>query len=365
MKKRIIISVTSDLATDQRVLKSAFSCHKNGYDVLLAGRKLKNSLPLNLPFKYLRFRLIFNSSAFFYAEYNIRLFFFLLFSRCDILLSNDTDTLPANYLVSQLRRKKLVFDAHELFPEVPELARRPCVKKIWEKLEDFIFPRLQYSYTVCQSIAGYYNRKYGIEMKVVRNVPYYRQTTSRLLREQFPGKKIVLYQGALNVGRGLEWVIDAMPLIDNAVLVIIGCGDIRQQLETQVERLKLKDKVFFAGKIGGDKLHEYTSSADIGLCLLESRGLSYYYSLPNRIFDYIQAGLPVLATCFPEIENIVATCKTGVLIDRYEADFIAATINDMLNNPLDTSHFGDLAKEFCWENEEKILMGIISPLNPP
>jgi hypothetical protein len=119
--KRIILSVTNDLCSDRRVLKVAHTCCHNGYDVLLVGRKLKKSPPLNLPFKSKRLRLCFNRSAFFYAEYNLRLFFLLLFSKVDILLSNDTDTLLANYLASKIRRKKLVFDAHEIFPEVPEL----------------------------------------------------------------------------------------------------------------------------------------------------------------------------------------------------------------------------------------------------
>jgi len=360
MKKRIIISVTSDLATDQRVLKVANSCHKNGYDVLLVGRKLKNSLPVNQPFATKRMRLFFNRSAFFYAEYNLRLFFKLLFSRADIFLSNDTDTLLANYLASKIRRKKLVFDAHELFPEVPELTNRPKTKRIWEKNENWIFPKLNYSYTVCQSIADYYNEKYGINMQVVRNVPYYQEKTLREKKLVFGNKKIIIYQGALNVGRRIEWVIDAMPLIDNAILVIIGDGDIRAQLEKQTKDLNLSEKVVFLGKIPADKLYEYTISADIGLCLLENRGLSYYFSLPNRIFDYIQARIPVLASDLPEIANIVEQYKTGKLIDNYTPDFLAKTITEILSQPIDTQHLDEISKELCWENEEKILLEIIT-----
>ena len=358
MRKRIIISVTSDLATDQRVLKTADSCHKNGYDVLLVGRKMKKSLPVNTSFAVKRFRLLFNRSALFYAEYNIRLFFLLLFSRADILLSNDTDTLPANYFASRIRRKKLVFDAHELFPEVPELTNRPKVKRIWEKIENRIFPKLKHSYTVCRSIADYYNLKYGINMQVVRNVPYYREFSKTGILS-YSGKKIILYQGALNIGRGLEWIINAMPLIENAVFVIIGDGDIRHQLEKQAENLNLSEKVVFLGKISGDELYKYTSDADIGLCLLDNRGLSYYFSLPNRIFDYIQARVPVLASDFPEISKIVTHYNTGKLIDNYAPEYLAETISEMLENPIDTQHFDKISKELCWENEEKILLRII------
>jgi len=357
--KRIIISVTNDISTDRRVLKVAHSCHDNGYEVLLIGRKLEKSQPLLLPFKYKRLRFLFNRSVLFYAEYNIRLFLLLLFSKAYILLSNDTDTLLANYLASKIRRKKLVFDAHELFPEVPELAHRPKVKRIWEKIEDWIFPHLKHCYTVCQPIADYYNKKYNINMRVVRNVPHYSQPSGKKLLD-YSGRKIILYQGALNVGRGLEWIIDAMPLVYSAVFVIIGDGDIAIHLKEQVSKLNLNDKVFFLGRISGSELHKYTPSADLGVCLLENRGLNYYYSLPNRIFDYMHAGVPVLATNFPEISNIVKTHDTGILIDRYEPEYLAKIINNFFTKKNDTKHFTETAKQFCWEEEKKLLLAILS-----
>ena len=357
MKKRIIISVSSDLCTDQRVLKVSKTCYENGFDVLLVGRKLKYSLPLETPFPHKRWRLFFNSSFAFYAELNIRLFFFLLFCKADILLSNDTDTLAANFLASKLRKKKLVFDAHELFPEVPELTNRPNVKRVWTKIEDLFFPHLQHSYTVCNSIAAYYNHKYNINMKVVRNVPYYCPAPTQ--QKQSQNIKTILYQGAVNTGRGLEWVIDAMPYVKDAQLLIIGSGDIKPQLEEKVRAMQLTDKIRFKDKMKPEALLSYTRQADLGLCLLENKGLSYYYALPNRIFDYINAGIPVLATRFPEIEAIVDTYQTGALIDNYEPEYLAQTINEMMEHPYSTEHFQSLASKFCWENEEKILLDII------
>lgn len=357
MKKRIFISVTSDLSTDQRVLKVAQTCHQNDYEVVLIGRKLSSSTHLELPFRYKRFKLLFNSSFLFYAEFNIRLFFFLLFRKMDLLISNDTDTLAANFLVSKIRNKALIFDAHELFPEVPELQNRAFVKNIWTKMEDIIFPKLKYCYTVCNSIADYYNRKYKLNMQVVRNVPYFKTESKKLLN--YGENKIILYQGALNVGRGLEWVIDAMPLIQHAVLVIIGDGDIKSELERKVLEKNLSAKVKFLGKISGNELYRYTSSADIGLCLLENKGLSYYYSLPNRIFDLIQAHVPILASNFPEIASIVKQHNTGCVIDHYEPEYLSEIITEMLNNPMQTDHFSELSKEFCWENEEKVLIELL------
>ena len=192
-------------------------------------------------------------------------------------------------------------------------------------------------------------------MKVVRNVPYFSQPVEEKLLH-YSGKKIMLYQGAVNVGRGLEWVIDAMPLVHHAVLVIIGDGDITNALKQQVNNLQINDKVFFLGRIAGAELHKYTPSADLGLCLLENRGLNYYYALPNRIFDYLHAGVPVLATDFPEIANIVGNHKTGILVNHYEPEYLAELLNDFFAKGFDTSHFAELAKQFCWEEEEKVLL---------
>ncbi|MDD4199200.1 MAG: glycosyltransferase, partial [Paludibacter sp.] len=227
MNKRIIISVSNDLATDQRVWKVANSLSRNGYEVHLTGRRLKNSFPLTSSIAHKRLRLLFNKGFLFYVELNIRLFLLLLFSSADIFYANDTDTLPACFLAAKIKNIKLIFDAHELFPEVPELQNRPLVKKVWKIIEDIFFPHLTTAFTVCQSIADYYNQKYHINMKVIKNVPYLHDPNEKKII--IPGKKIILYQGAVNIGRGLEWVIDAMPYIDNAILYIVGSGDILTQ----------------------------------------------------------------------------------------------------------------------------------------
>jgi glycosyltransferase involved in cell wall biosynthesis len=359
MQKTAIVCVTNDLTTDQRVHKTCLTLQKCGYWVIAAGRLLPESMLLERSYFTLRRKLWFHRGPLFYAEFNIRFFSYLLTADVDLIYANDLDTLPAAYFAAKLRHKKLIYDTHELFTEVPELKDRPIVRMIWQKIENYFLPRLNQTITVCNSIAEYYNKRYGIRMKVVRNMPLYRPKTKNN-QIFYSGKKIILYQGAINIGRGLDWVIEAMPLIENAVLLIIGDGDIKMKLESQVKDLKLEDKVKFIGKIPVEKLYEYTSSADIGLCLLEDKGLNYYYSLPNRIFDFIQAEVPVLATRFPEIAQVVEKYKSGVLIDHYEPSFLAETIHKMLNFPIGKEHFETAAKELCWENEEKMLISVIN-----
>ena len=354
---RVVILTTNDFCTDRRVMKVASVFRQLNFELILLGRLTHNSQPLQLDAQVKRFRMLFHHSFLFYAEYNVRAFFYLLFASYSHILSNDTDTLPAAFLVSKLRRKKLLFDAHELFPEVPELHNRKFVKNCWHGIEQFIFPQLKFSYTVSRSIAQHYNRKYGMQMQVVRNMPELQMHEKGI--NNFGSEKIILYQGALNKGRGLEWIIDAMPFVDKAMLLIIGTGDIEKQLHERVLLNGTADKVKFLGRIDGNELTKYTALASVGLCMLEPLGLSYQYALPNRIFDYLHANVPVIATDFNEIRAIVDTYKTGVLINTQDPKQIALAVNKILNEGFDTSHFATVAQQLCWENESKKLIEII------
>ena len=227
---RVILSVTNDLVTDQRVHRSCSALSEAGFRVTLVGRRLPGSAPLQRPYHTRRLSLLFRKKALFYAEYNLRLFLHLLFAPADLFYANDTDTLLANYLAARLRRKPLFFDAHEMFPEVPELVGRDRVRRVWTKIEDLIFPRLarrpdMAAVTVCQSIADIYRQRYGLSMAVVRNVPLPSPSTSApvddLLAAVPAGKRILLYQGAINIGRGIEWMMAAMPMRSKTLMMLL------------------------------------------------------------------------------------------------------------------------------------------------
>jgi len=357
-KKRVIISVSNNLETDQRVNKVASTLYNNGFEVLLVGLKNKSPHTTKQPFATKRLPSFFKKGFLFYAELNIRLFFFLLFSSCDILLANDTDTVIPNFLVSKIRRKKLVVDLHELYPEVPEVTDRKFVKKFWTSVENLIFPYIKTGYTVCQSIADYYKEKYGMQLKVVRNIPAQKPFVEKTNLLAYNDKKIILYQGAVNEGRGIEWLIDAMPYLDNAVFVIIGKGDLYEEMQEKVRKMQLGDQIIFKGIVPFQELAAYTSCADLGVCLLEQKGLSYYYSLPNRVFDFMQAHIPLLATDFPEIANVINSYGTGRLINRYEPEYLACVIREMLTQPVNHSLYEKANNEFNWEKEKEVLLRI-------
>jgi glycosyltransferase involved in cell wall biosynthesis len=361
-KKRIILSVINNLETDQRIHKVASTLHNNGFEVLVVGSQNKKCKPYSQPYQTKRLPVLFKKRFLFYGEYSIRLFFYLLFSRCDILVANDTDTVIPNFLVSKMRRKKLVIDIHELFPEVPEVVNRKLVKSVWTGIESLLFPRIKHGYTVSDSIAEYYKEKYNICLKVIRNIPQKKGSSEKSGILKFDNKKIILYQGAVNTGRGIEWIIDAMPYIDNAVFVIIGNGDVYDELVQKTINQGLTEKVLFKGVVPFRELPAYTCCADLGVCLLEKRGLSYYYSLPNRIFDFMHAHVPILATDFPEIAKIVNEYNTGKLINHYEPEYLAGIIRKILSEKIDYTAFKKASEVFNWENEEKKLLDIYNSL---
>lgn len=358
-KGRITITVTNNLEGDQRINKVASSLHNHGYEVTVIGSKSRQCHPYSRSYKTKRLPVFFKKGFLFYGEFNIRLFFHLLFAKCDLMLANDTDTVIANYIASKIRRKRFAVDLHELFPEVPEVVNRPFVKSFWTKIEDIIFPHIHYGYTVCQSIAEHYKNRYGISLGVVRNIPNKKPYEGRNKKLDFGDKKIILYQGAVNVGRGIEWIIDAMPFIENAVFVIIGNGDVKSDMEAKCKEMGLTDKVFFLGHVPFDELSEYTRSADLGVCLLKNQGLSYYYSLPNRVFDYMQQHVPLLATDFPEIANVLRNHGTGVLVSHYEPKYLAETIQQIFESPIDHEKYEKACEHFNWEKEEEIMLSII------
>ncbi|QTD37033.1 glycosyltransferase [Polaribacter batillariae] len=355
--KKIIVSVTNDLTTDQRVEKVCNSLHTNGYEVYLVGRLLKNSVNITRNYATKRFKLFFNSGALFYAEYNVRLFFFLLFKKKDILLSNDVDTLLANYFISKIQHKKLVFDSHELFSEIPELVHRPKVKKVWNSIENWILPKLKNNYTVCNSIANYYQNKYNVNFKTILNVPNKKNLENGVFPFETHQKKIIIYQGAVNIGRGLELMIETMQHLENHLLVVIGSGDIYKDLKKKTSTLKLNDKVFFLGKKKPDELKKLTPLADVGFSLEEDFGLNYKFALPNKIFDYIQAEVPVIVSNLPEMKQLITTYKVGEVIEYRKPKLLANQIKKILEKDF-SNELKEAKKTLIWENQEKKLLAI-------
>jgi len=359
--KKLVFTVTNDLNYDQRMIRICTSLALAGYDVSLVGRRQKKSIPLQQhPFRQERLFCFFEKGKAFYIEYNIRLFLFLLFKKSDLVCAIDLDTILPCYLVSKLKNVKRVYDAHELFCEMKEIVTRPRIYKIWKRIERFTVPNFDHGYTVNNLIRDEFKKMYGKTYEVIRSMPVLKPFTVPQKEEKY-----ILYQGAVNEGRSFETIIPAFSQV-SAKLIIAGDGNFMKQVKELVEKHQLTEKIIFTGKLAPDDLFRYTSNAWIGLTIFENNGLSNYYSLANRFFDYIHACVPQLCVEYPAYIDLNKKFKIAVLIRDLDSDNIAKTLNQMLN---DESLYRELQEsclkareELNWQEEEKNLIGFYQNL---
>jgi glycosyltransferase involved in cell wall biosynthesis len=353
--KRLVFTVTNDLNYDQRMIRICTSLNNAGYEVLLIGRK--SPVPLiKKQFSQKRLFCFFNKGKLFYLEYNFRLFFFLLFTKLDLICAIDLDTIIPCYMVSILRRKKRVYDAHELFTEMKEVVSRPAIFRVWKWVEKTFVPRFKYGYTVNAYIRDILKKDYGVAYSIIRNIPVLNPEIKLNESENF-----ILYQGAVNHGRSFETLIPAFQWI-NAPFFIYGNGNFIDEAKRLIQLYKLEDKVFLKGSVEPGKLRDITSKALLGITIFENQGLSNYYSLANRFFDYMHAGIPQLCVDYPAYREINEQYKVAVLITDLSAECIANTINEMLQNKVLQAELRAnclKAREvYNWQYEEKLLAGL-------
>lgn len=368
-KRHITVLVSNDLEFDQRVRKVCATLNALDFEITLVGRLLTTSRNFERPYELRRFRLRFSKGALFYAHLNLRLFFYLLFKKTDIILANDLDTLLPAFLVARLRGKELVYDSHEYFTEAEGLTGRKFQKAVWERIEGWIFPKLKSVYTVNESIANIYRSKYRVNVRVVRNIPEIKgfdaiqnRADIRLPSDKF----IMILQGAyIDPDRGALEALQSLEFLDNVLLLIIGSGREMPRLKEMATQPIYRDKVMILDKMPFAELMQYTMNADLGLTLDKPIHLNYKYSLPNKLFDYIHAGIPVLASDLPELNRIITKYKVGFLIEKTTPEQIASKVKEVMNSQslIDAKAACTLAKnELNWQHEEKVLKEIFSQI---
>ena len=298
-----------------------------GYDINLIGVRSGSSLPLsNKNYKQTRLRVWFNKGKLFYAEYNIRLFFFLLFKKADCICAIDLDTILPCYYISKLKGVIKVYDAHEYFSQLDEVVSRPAIYRFWHGIEKRMIPKFKNGYTVCESLAEEFKKNYGADYKVIRNVPLLNEISTPINQEQ-----VVIYQGAVNRGRGLEKLILAMAAV-NTSLWVCGNGNFMEEIKAVVEKNNLSGKIVFFGMLEPAELKKKTAQAYIAINPFERTGLNQYLSLSNKFFDYIHAEIPQVTMNYPEYRRINDQSRIAELIDDLDPATISIAINKLLQD---------------------------------
>ena len=364
MKKRIFCTVTNDLSYDQRMIRICTSLAAAGYEVTLVGRKGPVSVALEQrAFRQHRLPLLFQRGKLFYIEYTLRLFVYLLFCRMDCVCAIDLDTILPCYFVSRIRGLVRVYDAHELFCEMQEVVSRPRIYALWKAVEKYTVPHFQNGYTVNGLIAAEFHKMYGVKYEVIRNLPVLEELKAAGTKVPIPGigagEHFILYQGAVNEGRCFETLIPAMQYVDRK-LVICGNGNYMEQARELVKKHGLEGKVIFRGKVLPGLLKKITRDAWCGITLFDRTGISNYYSLANRFFDYIHAEIPQVAVNYPAYREINNLSHIAVLVDEPGIREIADALNELLNNRTLYATLLENCRQvrlrYNWQEEEKRLI---------
>jgi glycosyltransferase involved in cell wall biosynthesis len=376
-QKLIVVTVISDLVTDYRVHKICQTLHENGYRVLLTGSRNDRSLPLK-PRDYQTYRLKtwFGKSFLFYAEYNTRLFLRLFREKAGIYLGNDLDVMPATILLARLKKKPLVYDSHEYFLEMAGFDRKPLRRSIWKFIEVRVFSHLKYMYTVSDSIRNLYRKNYHKKLFVVRNLPLKNPVEPDMTPAEkdwlasidlkIPkNKNLLIFQGAgINESRGAEELVCSMLFLDvtHFHLLIIGGGDVFGKLEKIIIENQLSEKITLVPKVPFAVLGHFTRKAQLGISIDKPFVLNHKYSLPNKLFEYLHAGVPVLASRLVEQEKIISQYDVGAFIEDHHPENMAKKIKEIFGDPETLARWKQntykVREELNWENESKIVLDI-------
>lgn len=360
----IFFCVTNELYFDRRMHKIGSSLQSAGYEVVLVGRRGKEELKDSTP-SYRRHWLScwLNSGPLFYAEFQIRLLFYLLRQKKAILCAIDLDTMPAVYCASIIKRQVRVLDAHELFTEQKEVMSRKWVHRIWLTAERWLVPRFPLGYTVNEQLAQEFNTRYGVNYAIIRNVPVSTEVPEKSLPEQQPW---IIYQGAVNEGRSFETLIPAMKNV-SAPLHIYGKGNFLERVKQLIAEHELEEKVICHAPVLPEELVKITPQAAIGLTLFERTGLNQYWSLANRFFDYIMAGIPQVCADFPAYQSLLSKYPVGLTVNPDDPEAIATALNKLLTDRVVYEECKRACwkarQEFNWEREQQLLLDFYAKLS--
>ena len=328
---KVYIAVTNNILFDQRAQRIATALNEIGFECKIIGRKyLLPKQEGNQKINMHRLHCFFNKGVLFYLEYNIRLFIYLISKRPEIIYACDPDTLLACTTYKRLFNKKGVYDSHEYFIETPELNSRKGIKWIWDKIERFGSRNMNLHITVNDILATLLSKRLGRQFYSIRNLPFKIPPSESNFREN-----IILYQGVLNEGRGLKEAIDLIGLLPKYELWLAGEGDLSEDLRNYANKKSYKQKIKFLGKVHPEELKSITNKARYGYNLLNGSSLNYYYSLANKFFDYMAAGVPSINMNFPVYDSYIKKYHCGISVDELKAETLAKKIQSIDQNPND------------------------------
>lgn len=378
--KKVCMFVWNNFIKDARVYRECLALKEAGYDVILIClRYQEDSLPEEevrdgIEIIRIRTKSFYNKSLLIkLVAYILPIFKMSYIGRkvnANIYHSNDLNTLFQGVIGSKFRfrKKSLVYDSHEV-----QTDRTGYINANVKKYEQVFLKFIDRMIMTTDIRAIYTSNLYGIKKPyVIHNYPIYYDNSEispiniyNIFDVKMP-KPLLLYQGGVQEGRGLENLIKAMKSIDRGILVLIGDGDFKKTLLNLVDSLNLNDKVKFLPAVSMEELKNYTVSAQIGFQVVQNTCFNHYSALSNKLFEYIMAEVPVIVSNLPEMRKVVESTGVGLVIDTTSPENIAKNVNILLNdNALYKKCKKNCSKykyKYCWDKEKDYFIQIYREL---
>ncbi|MFC2102958.1 glycosyltransferase [Bacteroidota bacterium] len=359
--KKITIGFLGNIHFDTRTYNLFTSLKQTGQEVSFVGydwltEKFKTSNEDSIKVTKLNKRI----SFFFYLYFFFSQLIDFIKIKTDIYFSSDFYSLPASVIAAKLKHATVYYDSREIYTELPALENRPVLKKIFVEIEKFFIKRVDAVFTTGEMDSEYLNRIYNLEKAyLLRNLPLTHENIVPVDYHKMCNipvdARIILYQGIIVHGRGIETYFRAVSKNEKIFLVLLGGGEHIDQYKSLSRKLNINERVIFAGKIPQSELLNYTAGAFAGLSLIDNISINNKYALPNKLFEYVMAGIPVITSDLPQMKKIVNDYSIGEVIEESSEDGLLEVINKWDKD----KEFYSLLKENCrsaaktlnWETE--------------
>jgi len=301
-------------------------------------------------------------SLLFYLGFALILIRELFKTKADIYFAEDLYTLPFVATIAKMKKAKVYYNSRELYAFLGGLRHRPFLQSVVKSVEKFFITKVDLVLTTGEMDSEFIEKFYGIKNTlVIRNIPLLQTPSAKIdfrkLYNIADDKLILLYQGVLLEGRGVPIIMRTMTKLTNTVLVILGDGEQKNNFQKLSRQLNISERVFYAGTISQRELINYTAGGDVGLSLIENISISYYHALPNKLFEYIMAGLPVLCSDLPQMKKIVEEFQVGESISAENENNIYLTLKRWSESPELLKSYRNncllAAQKLNWQEEYK------------
>lgn len=290
--------------------------------------------------------------------------------KTDLIHANDLDTLLAGTILRWRHSARLLYDAHELYPEMVG-GVSPLYAGIWRLLEHRLIRRADAVITVDASLAVELQRRHRLPRRpsIVMNCPPLEPAPAAT--GEADDRLLVLYQGALLAGRGLEQLLELVPHLDlRAVLCLRGSGPLLPTLRDLARHLGIEARVRFLDPVPPDQLVSRLGGFTIGLIPYLPSTLNIYLSAPNKLFEYLMGGLPVVASDLPEILAIHNRYGFGTLYSLRDPAALVPALNALIADPARMRQCREAAlraarDEFNWAAQERTLLALYRTIRAP